>query len=1742
MSKRKLVVASIALTGCLCWAFASSIAETPAQPVKTSGSSSISTTDPIANHVNSLTDSGVISAPGIARVDPIDSYDQSIPVRMVDPSKVFTIDHPVYTETMEEAAARVGVTCTAKPYKNGPQSQISYFIFGGAAPNNNEYDDCSLDPGNGNKFICAAQEAVLGAAGGGPPMMNYRMQVWTDCPENPGAILVAQGDFLNIPNDFNNHIITLIIDPPFKSGNDTFWVGNISDNPDASLEIANNTTSVGDVGNTANLFAVLNGVGDCSDNLFLFGAPTWSGFTITLYGSVGNPGSCCDLNSGTCTDGVLLGACNDFLNQAWSQSNGCGGECVACAVTCPASGGANLENETDCTTNYVDTTNRGCQNLTAFADTFFFTPVSCGVNGCGRSGTYSFTNNYTQNGATQSTIENRRDDDHYKIELTQDTRVTWTVRGKFPADAIISFGVRQTNSITGPLHCVEFISTAVGDNSFVTAAGACQDAVATALLAGRNDPGSPPTNTGPFRYMLRARPKDLKLGDNALCGLPYTVNLYCETGSESLPTGACCTETINGNFCTQTSSLGCLIFTGNAGFYQGDTTTCPSTCTGTPANDICTNSTVLTCTSCTLPYDTTFAHGEGQSLSQGGVVAKDVWFEYKTPVVSGCSQGRVTVANIYACFNSKIQMMKLKNCNDTQTNKCNLNSSLLPPGGIRGTLTQLQLLAGPPIVNLGPWVYGKGTNLAGANECWKIRVGGLTEDDFGAAVLRIDYVCQTPTDGTWAWAQEAGRCCFWNDATQTGNCMVTPLTGTGATTNGPDCCAKLGGYLTNTTDFYEGASGPQSITAVDVSSVGCASLPCPAPGEACYNAYNLNNLLTEVGYSGGFGTVTRLTRNKLYFKYTVPSVPLNSGIVLSACGSSLDPNRPGVFFFDTAIGIWKGFNMVTGFCENHDLSAQGPVSTTLCGTSVSYDNSEMYRGDDCNQTDPRSLGAQGNVSCYSIGEVNPCLCLKVVNAPIPGQPQVASGQTIYIGLGIKNVLPDSFRPFTDPVRSDPCVATSRLMQLQVSSVAQCFTCSIACPGGTTPEGENYTGGATCQDYVDNWDAGCAANSVANMKWLPVTCGQTYCANSATYRINKSCTVSGDCDLGDTCDPSLVCTGPNDNTQDFDYYTMTLTQAKRLTWTVNATFPATAQIFASTVDPNVSPALSCSKAVVLANAVNASQCSTTVAAADVCPGVGGTIYIYLVVFPTNSIGVPCSGSIYYANLTCSSPSASGTCCKGDMDNNGVVNGKDIPLWITQVLPSPVGQPAIALNPAGGCYDVATCRGDFTGDFKVDLADVSGFVAALLSGGACSATACGDSAACHSLSDDDVGVVSDRSTAFGGGFRVTDDFKVTSPGVSQSLNKLCWYGFYFNYNILGACVNPLGDSADSFKITIYNDQAGLPGTVLAGPLSPSSLVKTNTGNPLTYLSRTVTRIKYECDIVPAVTVTNGGCYWLEIQNQTTGACLWHWETSKLSGNAVSLQQAGGYAPGTSNYYSYNLATDDFAFCLPGLRISSSDCGLPQGLCCVYPASPPSCPSGINCLPWQATTTTSGSRPYCEQILGGRWFPLLNIAGPCPLLPRNDDCVNAILVTSGPIYTGSIIYATTDGPAMSCEQSCSNFCNAAPDVWYKWVASISGNATFSMCDTWVPGALGPQGEPIDVDLLWRYDAMMVVYDKCPADGGVEMSGGCNDDASGCAAGASTISKVTITTAVAGNTYWARISGWKNGRGNFVFRVNQP
>lgn len=125
-------------------------------------------------------------------------------------------------------------------------------------------------------------------------------------------------------------------------------------------------------------------------------------------------------------------------------------------------------------------------------------------------------------------------------------------------------------------------------------------------------------------------------------------------------------------------------------------------------------------------------------------------------------------------------------------------------------------------------------------------------------------------------------------------------------------------------------------------------------------------------------------------------------------------------------------------------------------------------------------------------------------------------------------------------------------------------------------------------------------------------------------------------------------------------------------------------------------------------------------------------------------------------------------------------------------------------------------------------------------------------------------------------------------------------------------------------------------------------------------------------------------------------------------------------------------------------------------------------------------------------------------------NDDCEDAIPVEPNGQVAGTTLEATPDGTA-SCGSS-----DSSPDVWYTLTSDIDCTATAETCS---------EGAGCT-----DYDTVLSVHDGCPPGGG-EIT--CNDDE------CSLQSRVTWE-AVAGQTYWLRVSGFSGAAGDFTLTTS--
>ena len=123
-----------------------------------------------------------------------------------------------------------------------------------------------------------------------------------------------------------------------------------------------------------------------------------------------------------------------------------------------------------------------------------------------------------------------------------------------------------------------------------------------------------------------------------------------------------------------------------------------------------------------------------------------------------------------------------------------------------------------------------------------------------------------------------------------------------------------------------------------------------------------------------------------------------------------------------------------------------------------------------------------------------------------------------------------------------------------------------------------------------------------------------------------------------------------------------------------------------------------------------------------------------------------------------------------------------------------------------------------------------------------------------------------------------------------------------------------------------------------------------------------------------------------------------------------------------------------------------------------------------------------------------------------PANDDCADATAIGDG-VHPFTNIAATMDGPEESGE--CQTLFN---DVWFRYVASCSGDVLADTCDS-------------------EFDTVLAVYLACPSGPGQLIA--CNDDSCG------TRSEVTFAS-TAGQAYYLRLGGYFGTQGTGTLTVS--
>ena len=149
-------------------------------------------------------------------------------------------------------------------------------------------------------------------------------------------------------------------------------------------------------------------------------------------------------------------------------------------------------------------------------------------------------------------------------------------------------------------------------------------------------------------------------------------------------------------------------------------------------------------------------------------------------------------------------------------------------------------------------------------------------------------------------------------------------------------------------------------------------------------------------------------------------------------------------------------------------------------------------------------------------------------------------------------------------------------------------------------------------------------------------------------------------------------------------------------------------------------------------------------------------------------------------------------------------------------------------------------------------------------------------------------------------------------------------------------------------------------------------------------------------------------------------------------------------------------------------------------------------------------SGTHPASQNI-GPRPDAQLAILAAVPIVPPHDDCADALIQLAGTVGFSNV-GATTDGPGELGLCSFAGDSQVQSDVWYRFVAQCTGQATVSLCGS-------------------GYDTKIAVYGaSCPIGPGEVIV--CNNDACGL--------QSEVTFAVVENTFYRlRIGGHQGAQG---------
>ena len=144
---------------------------------------------------------------------------------------------------------------------------------------------------------------------------------------------------------------------------------------------------------------------------------------------------------------------------------------------------------------------------------------------------------------------------------------------------------------------------------------------------------------------------------------------------------------------------------------------------------------------------------------------------------------------------------------------------------------------------------------------------------------------------------------------------------------------------------------------------------------------------------------------------------------------------------------------------------------------------------------------------------------------------------------------------------------------------------------------------------------------------------------------------------------------------------------------------------------------------------------------------------------------------------------------------------------------------------------------------------------------------------------------QNQASGAQYQTYDDFSLAGGG---TISQLTWQGFYWNR--LNHNANPPAPNTTSFQVGFFQNNLGLPGTLVAGPILLTSVKSTIVGNSI-FNGDPVQIRNYSANLQSSFSASPGTTYWLSIVSFASGAPPeWLW-TSGQGGDNYSAQEQYG-----------------------------------------------------------------------------------------------------------------------------------------------------------------------------------------------------------------------------------------------------------